>query len=134
MALWCGFVLRAGGELVYFAGDTGYGDGSVFDAIRRRIGSPDVALLPIGAYEPRWLMAEQHVNPDEAIMIFEALRARRAIGIHWGVFHLSDEGWAEPREALARALAERAIEPSRFLAGEPGHVWTADPREPAERD
>jgi L-ascorbate metabolism protein UlaG (beta-lactamase superfamily) len=125
MALWCGFAVRAGGELIYFAGDTGYGDGSVFDAIRRRIGSPDVALLPIGAYAPRWFMAEQHVNPDEAIMIFEALQAQCAIGIHWGVFRLSDDGWAEPREALARALAERKIEPGRFQAGEPGYVWTA---------
>ena len=58
-------------------------------------------------------------------MIFEALQARRAIGIHWGVFRLSEEGWAEPREALARALAEREIEPGRFLAGEPGYVWNA---------
>ena len=125
MALWCGFAVRAGGELIYFAGDTGYGDGSLFDAIRRRIGRPDVALLPIGAYAPRWFMAEQHVNPEEAIMIFEALQARRAIGIHWGVFRLSDEGWAEPREALARGLAERKIEPGRFQAGEPGYVWSA---------
>ncbi len=62
-------------------------------------------------------MAEQHVNPDEAIMIFEALQARRAIGIHWGVFHLSDEGWAEPREALARALAERDNRTVAFSGG-----------------
>ena len=93
-----------------------------------------MALLPIGAYAPRWLMAEQHVNPEEAIMIFEALQARRAIGIHWGVFRLSDDGWAEPRETLARALAERDIEPWRFPAGGPGYVWNADPQEPAERD
>ena len=77
MALWCGFAVRAGGELIYLAGDTGYGDGGVFDAIRRRIGSPDLALLPIGAYAPRWFMREQHVNPEEAIMIFEALQAKR---------------------------------------------------------
>jgi L-ascorbate metabolism protein UlaG (beta-lactamase superfamily) len=70
-------------------------------------------------------MAEQHVNPEEAVMIFEALQAQRAIGIHWGVFRLSDEGWAEPREALTRALAERKIEPKRFEAGGPGYVWSA---------
>ena len=71
-------------------------------------------------------MADHHANPDEAIRIFEALQARHAIGIHWGVFRLSDEGWAEPREALTRALAERKIEPGRFPAGEPGYIWTGD--------
>jgi L-ascorbate metabolism protein UlaG (beta-lactamase superfamily) len=116
MALWCGFVVRAGVELIYFAGDTGYGDGSVFGAIRRRIGSPDVALLPIGAYAPRWFMGEQHVNPEEAIMIFEALQAQRAIGIHWGVLRLSDEGWAEPREA-AGARVGRTKNRTRALSG-----------------
>jgi L-ascorbate metabolism protein UlaG (beta-lactamase superfamily) len=131
MALWCGFTVRAGGDLIYFAGDTGYGDGGIFHAIRRRIGSPDLALLPIGAYEPRWFMRDHHANPEEAVMIFEALEARRAVGIHWGVFHLSDEGWAEPRAALARALAQRKIEPDCFTAGEPGFVWSPQP-DPSE--
>ena len=125
MALWCGFALDAGGEIVYVAGDTGYGDGGLFRVLRRRIGRPDLALLPIGAYAPRWFMADQHVDPDEAVTILLDLDARHALGMHWGVFPLGDEGRDEPREALTRALVERRIEPSRFVAAEPGHVWDA---------
>ena len=66
MALWGGFVLQTLGGLVYFAGDTGYGDGAIFRALRERHGSPDVALLPIGAYAPRWFMADQHTDPADA--------------------------------------------------------------------
>ena len=84
-----------------------------------------VALLPLGAYEPRWLMADNHLNPGDAVTIFQDLDARQAIGIHWGVFRLSDEGRDAPREALARALTENGIEPGRFLAAEPGLVWSA---------
>jgi L-ascorbate metabolism protein UlaG (beta-lactamase superfamily) len=125
MALWSGFAMRVGRELIYFAGDTGYGDGSVFNAIKRRVGRPNVALLPIGAYEPSWLMADQHLSPWEAVRIFRDLEAQEAIGIHWGVFRLSDEGWDAPREALARALADQGIDPRRFPAADPGFVWTA---------
>jgi L-ascorbate metabolism protein UlaG (beta-lactamase superfamily) len=125
MALWCGFMVRAGGELIYFAGDTGYGDGSLFQKIRQEFGRPDVALLPIGAYAPRWLMADNHVDPTKAVKVFEDLDARQGIGIHWGVFRLSDEGRNEPRDALARTLANQRINPQRFLAAEPGFVWAA---------
>jgi L-ascorbate metabolism protein UlaG (beta-lactamase superfamily) len=121
-ALWCGFVLRIGGRSIYFAGDTGYGDGGIFVEIRRRLGAPDLALLPIGAYAPRWFMAAQHTDPEEAVRILLDLDAKRAIGIHWGVFPLSDEGRDAPREALARALAERQIASERFVAAEPGSV------------
>jgi len=122
MALWCGFYVRAGDSSVYFAGDTGYGDGSVFDLIRARLGSPDVALLPIGAYAPRWFMRDQHTDPAEAVRIMQHLDARHALAIHWGVFPLSDEGRDEPVHALAHALAEHAIAPGRFRHDEPGAV------------
>jgi len=124
MALWGGFVLRAGAESIYFAGDTGYGDGTLFRTIRERTGAPDMALLPIGAYAPRWFMAHQHVNPEEAVMIFEDLAAKQALAIHWGVIQLTDEGRDVPRADLAAALAVRGIAPERFLAREPGFVWT----------
>jgi L-ascorbate metabolism protein UlaG (beta-lactamase superfamily) len=136
MALWCGFAVRAGGELIYFAGDTGYGDGSVFGAIRRRVGRPDLALLPIGAYAPRWFMAEQHVNPEEAIMIFEALQAQRAIGIHWGVFRLSDEG-GRNRERRWRARSPNGksnLGAFRRASPAMSGMRRPDPREAAERD
>jgi L-ascorbate metabolism protein UlaG (beta-lactamase superfamily) len=122
MALWCGFHVRAGDSSVYFAGDTGYGNGSLFDQIRLRLGSPDVALLPIGAYAPRWFMADQHTDPAEAVRIMQHLDARHAIAIHWGVFPLSDEGRDQPVHDLAHALAEHAIAPGRFRHDEPGAV------------
>jgi L-ascorbate metabolism protein UlaG (beta-lactamase superfamily) len=126
MALWCGFAVRTPTHLIYFAGDTGYGDGDIFQAFRQTLGSPDVALLPIGAYAPRWFMEAHHINPEEAVLIMQDLGASQAIGIHWGVFQLSDEGRDDPRAALALALAERQIPSHRFPAAEPGYVWESD--------
>lgn len=123
MALWCGFMLRTRAGLVYFAGDTGYGDGAIFRSMRERYGPTDVALLPIGAYAPRWFMAAQHTNPEEAVRIMADLEARQAIGIHWGSFQLTDEARDEPATLLSRALGERGIEARRFPAANPGDIY-----------
>jgi L-ascorbate metabolism protein UlaG (beta-lactamase superfamily) len=120
MALWSGFTLSTSGGSAYFAGDTGYGSGNIFREVRRRIGRPDLALIPIGAYEPRWFMSAQHTDPEEAVQILEDLEAARAIGIHWGVFQLTDEPRDEPPELLLEALARRGIAGGLFPAGEPG--------------
>ncbi len=122
MALWSGFMVRAGGRLVYFAGDTGYGTGRIFRGMRERFGPPDLALLPIGAYDPRWFMAAQHVDPEEAIQIMRDLDARAAVGIHWGTLKLTDEPRDEPAMRLAARLAAAGIEPSAFIAMQPGDV------------
>jgi L-ascorbate metabolism protein UlaG (beta-lactamase superfamily) len=106
-SLWGGFMLRAGGRLVYFAGDSGYRE-RLFVEIGRRCGAPDLALLPIGAYEPRWFMRAAHMNPSEAVRAHRDVGARRSIAIHWGTFHLTDEGYGEP---------VRALEAARELAG-----------------
>ncbi len=123
MALWCGFMLRTRAGLVYFAGDTGYGDGAIFRSMRDRYGPTDVALLPIGAYAPRWFMAAQHTNPEEAVRIMTDLEARQAIGIHWGSFQLTDEDREEPPALLSRALGERGMEAQRFPAAKPGDTY-----------
>lgn len=120
MALWCGFWIESPWGRIWFAGDTGHGDGAIFADIRARHGAPDIALIPIGAYAPRWFMAAQHVGPDEAVRIFEEIGAHRAYGIHWGTFQLTDEPREEPRELLARHLADAGIDPVRFVALEPG--------------
>jgi len=120
MALWSGFMLSTGGGRAYFAGDTGYGNGRIFHEVRRRIGRPDLALIPIGAYAPRWFMSAQHTDPNEAVQILEDLEAARAVGIHWGVFRLTDERRDEPPERLLEALARRGIAENLFPAGEPG--------------
>ena len=123
MALWGGFVLQTLGGLVYFAGDTGYGDGAIFRALRERHGSPDVALLPIGAYAPRWFMADQHTDPADAVRIMLDSNARSAIGIHWGCFQLTDESREEPPALLAEALSAAGVAPQRFRAASAGDVF-----------
>lgn len=125
MALWSGFMLNTSSGSAYFAGDTGYGNGRIFKEIRRQIGRPDQALIPIGAYAPRWFMRAQHIDPNEAVQIMEDLEAARAVGIHWGVFHLTDEGRDEPPELLLEALARRGIDAGIFLAGKPGVSYDA---------
>lgn len=120
MALWGGFMLEAGGQRIYFAGDTGYGSGAIFRAMRERYGAPDVALLPIGAYDPRWFMSAQHVDPEEAIRIFQDLDAKAAIAIHWGTFRLTDEERDDPAVRLKAGLAVQGIAPERFRLLDPG--------------
>ena len=89
-ALWSGFVLTAEHVRIYFAGDTAYG--SFFREIRRRVGLIDLALLPIGAYEPRWFMQAVHMNPAEAVQAHIDLGAPESIGMHFGTFQLTTEG------------------------------------------
>ena len=122
MALWSGFILKQREVSLYFAGDTGYCGGSVFRDLRARYGDQRFALLPIGAYEPRWFMAPQHVNPAEAVQIMKDVGARRSLGIHWGTFRLTNESRDAPKAALSAALAEEGIPASSFQAMEPGDV------------
>jgi L-ascorbate metabolism protein UlaG (beta-lactamase superfamily) len=123
MALWSGFMLSSGAGRVHFAGDTGYGDGQIFRQMRRRIGRPDLALIPIGAYAPRWFMSAQHTDPNEAVQILQDLEAARAVGIHWGVFQLTDEPREEPPELLLEALARHGVPEAQFPAGVPGRSY-----------
>ena len=127
-ALWAGYVLRLGRQSLYFAGDTGFGDGSLFRAIARTHGGVDMALLPIGAYEPRWFMRPQHMNPGEAVRAFGLLEARRALGYHWGTFRLTDEGPMRPVQDLAIAIEAADIDPARFVPSRPGAVSWLDGR------
>lgn len=123
MALWSGFTVRTSGGCAHFTGDTGYGDGRIFREVRRRVGRPDLALIPIGSYAPRWFMGPQHADPDEAVRILEDLEAARGVGIHWGVFRLTDERREEPPQLLLEALARRRIGEDVFPAGEPGLAY-----------
>src|SRR5581483_6736235 len=110
--LWCGYVIEAAGRRVYFAGDTAFGDH--FARIRARCGAPDLALLPIGAYEPRWFMAPVHMNPEEAVRAHRDLRARRSQGMHFGTFPLTDEAIDAPLLALAEARALHGVAAAEF--------------------
>jgi L-ascorbate metabolism protein UlaG (beta-lactamase superfamily) len=101
-SLWCGFVISGPSGDAYFAGDTGWGDH--FEAIARTFGAIRVAMLPIGAYEPRWFMKPAHISPAEAVEAHVVLRARTSIAMHWGTFRLSDEGELDPANDLAAAV------------------------------
>lgn len=127
MALWGAFVLTGPAGTIYVAGDTGYGSGDIFRDVRTRFGSPQLAALPIGAYEPRWFMGSQHMNPADAVQAFRDLGAEAAIGVHWGTFQLTNEAIDQPVKDLAAALGEAGVEPDRFRALRPGEVWQADP-------
>ena len=96
--LWCGYVIECGERFVYFAGDTAFGPH--FAQIRQKFGSPRLALLPIGAYQPRWFMSPVHMSPGEAVRAHQVLAARTSLAIHHGTFQLSDEGLDTPRKQL----------------------------------
>jgi L-ascorbate metabolism protein UlaG (beta-lactamase superfamily) len=107
-----GFTLVAGGARILFAGDTAYAP--FFPDIRQRLGPIDLALLPIGAYEPRWFMQAVHMNPAEAVQAHLDLEASESVGMHFGTFQLTTEGIDEPLRALEEACRARDIPPSRF--------------------
>ena len=88
--------------------------------MRQRHPGLALALLPIGAYEPRWFMRNNHINPEEAVEALALCGAAQALGHHWGTFRLTNEGVARPLEALTAALAVRAIPVERFSALRPG--------------
>lgn len=124
-ALWCSFVLEGPGGHIGFFGDTGYGSGEAFRLIRSRFGSLRLALLPIGAYEPRWFMAPAHMNPEEAVLAMRDLGARRAVATHHGVFKLTDEGIDTPLYHLAKARCEHGVSSEAFRVMDVGEGWHA---------
>ncbi|WP_336485432.1 MBL fold metallo-hydrolase [Methylobacterium nigriterrae] len=123
MALWCAYAITSPWGLHYHVGDSGLGDGAIFRAVAERFGAPRLATLPIGAYEPRWFMKPQHMNPEDAVEALRLLGNPQALGHHWGTFRLTDEGAERPAEALAAALAAAGRPPESFLALRPGQVW-----------
>ena len=118
-ALWSAFTVVTPAGNIFFAGDTGWGDGSWVREVARR-GPFRLALIPIGAYEPRDFMRTHHINPEEAVAIFEALDPARALGVHWGTFQLTFEPIDQPRRRLAALRRARGIAEDRFVAVEAG--------------
>ncbi len=116
--LWAGWVVSSPEKRFYFAGDSGYFNG--FREIGERLGPFDLAVLPIGAYQPRTIMQPVHLDPDEAIHAFLELRARRFVGIHWGTFVLSDEPPAEPPQRVMAAAAARHLDEQAIWVLKPG--------------
>ena len=114
--LWCGWSVRTDVHRVFFAGDSGYHP--EFGRIAERYGPFDVALLPIGGYEPRWFMQPVHMNPEEAVRAFRDLgggaHGSVMIPMHWGTFKLTDEAMDEPPFRARAAWEAAGLEPERF--------------------
>jgi L-ascorbate metabolism protein UlaG (beta-lactamase superfamily) len=123
-ALWASFVLEGPAGTIYIVGDTGFGDGATFRAVAKRHPRIRLSLLPIGAYEPRWFMQAQHMNPTDAVAAFSLLGTAEALGHHWGTFQLTTERHDRPPADLAIALAEKGVTAERFRPVRPGEVWT----------
>ncbi len=116
--LWGSFVIDAPGCRIYFGGDTGYGDH--FRAVHERCGDIDLALLPIGAYEPRWFMRAIHMDPVEAVRAHGDLAAAQSVAIHFGTFQLTPEAIDAPVVALHHAMEAAHLAPDAFRVLECG--------------
>jgi L-ascorbate metabolism protein UlaG (beta-lactamase superfamily) len=125
-ALWAAFVIETPAGRIFHVGDSGYGGGYHFRGARERHGPFRLAILPIGAYEPRWFMREQHMSPADAVQAFLDCGAELALAHHHGTFPLSDESIDAPPLALADALKAASITPKRFRTLQPGQVWQID--------
>lgn len=123
MALWGGFIIQTPAHTIYFAGDTAYRDGKIFGEIRARFAPISLAILPIGAYDPRWFMETQHCTPEEAVRIAQECGARQMLGVHWDTFPLTDEPFREPEQRLVAAAEAASLPAGRFIALQPGDIW-----------
>ena len=120
--LWGGWAVLGRDMHWYFSGDTGYSRDFI-DTQKRfadrqtaaKGGGFDIALIAVGAYEPRWFMKEQHVNPAEAVQIHKDLKAKRSVGVHWGTFNLTDEPLDQPPQDLADARVAANIKEDDFF-------------------
>ena len=110
--LWGSFVIHSPKFKVYFAGDTGYG--KHFEMIGKKYQGFDIALLPVGAYEPRYIMAYSHLNPEEAILAHKDLNSKQSFGMHLKTFQLTDEGFNQPVVDLETAKNKHKINADRF--------------------
>jgi len=120
--LWASFVIETPAGKIYAVGDSGYGDGGHFRRVREAHGALRVALLPIGAYEPRWFMRDQHMNPEDAVKALADCGAEMALAHHHGTFQLTDEAIDAPANELARAREAAKLPPEKFVALKPGQA------------
>ena len=122
-ALWASFVLETPAGKIYIVCDSGYGEGKHFRRVAEAHGPLRLAILPIGAYEPRWFMRDQHMNPSDAVQALRDCGAEQALAHHHGTFQLTDEAIDAPVMALAEALGEAGIPRERFAVLQPGQIW-----------
>jgi len=122
-ALWASFVLETALGKIYIVCDSGYGEGKHFRRVAEAHGPLKLAILPIGAYEPRWFMRDQHMNPADAVKAFADCGAERALAHHHGTFQLTDEAIDAPALALTEALDAANVPHQKFVVLKPGQTW-----------
>jgi L-ascorbate metabolism protein UlaG (beta-lactamase superfamily) len=125
--LWAAYVVQAGPLKILHVGDAGYGDGAAYRATGRKHGAFDLAILPIGAYEPVSFMADSHMGPAEAVKLMRDAGARRAMAHHFEAFQLGFEAHDAPRKALRQALQAAGLPEERFFAPKPGQAIQLKP-------
>jgi len=118
--LWAAYVVKAGPISIYHVGDAGYGDGAMYRATGQKFGGFDLAILPIGAYEPASFMADSHMAPADAVKLMRDVRARLAMAHHFEAFQLGFEAYEAPRRDLQAALQAAGLSPELFVAPRPG--------------
>lgn len=123
MALWSAFAIETPAGNIYHVGDTGFHGGRNYRSAALKHGGFRLAILPIGAYEPRWFMEGQHQDPREAVEGMRLANAARAVAHHWGTFQLTNEPIEEPRQRLHEALDRAGVARERFRSLRPGEVW-----------
>lgn len=111
--LWGGWVVKNSQLSFYFTGDTGYGND--FREIGKRLGPFDLSAIAIGAYQPRWFMKAQHIDPAEAVQIHKDVGSRQSLGVHWGTFELTDEPLDQPIGDLQKAKAAAGLADDDFV-------------------
>lgn len=121
-SLWGGWYFETKNLKLFHAGDTGYSED--FKNIKNKLGKPDYAFIPIGAYDPEWFMAESHVTPEDAVRIMEDLGNPNSFGMHWGTFALTSEDTIEPFERLKTHTSSLGIH--NFITLTPGDIFKLD--------
>lgn len=124
--LWASWAITINEYKIWFAGDTGYNDVQ-FKQIGEQLESVDLALIPIGAYAPRWFMQYYHVNPEEAVKIHQEVNSKLSIGMHWGTFPLSAEAPLAPALELKKQLEKAALSTHEFVTLKVGETRPLKP-------
>jgi N-acyl-phosphatidylethanolamine-hydrolysing phospholipase D len=123
-SLWGGYAIWNKNYKFYFAGDTGYTHNiPIFKQIGKKYGPFDLSAIPIGAYEPRWVMEGQHVSPHEAVQMHIDTQSKKSIAIHWGTWALASEYYLEPRDNLIAAIEASKLNPDSFIVLKHGETF-----------
>jgi L-ascorbate metabolism protein UlaG (beta-lactamase superfamily) len=128
--LWGGFVIEGSTATIYHSGDTAWFSG--FRVIGERFPGIDLALLPVGAYDPGWFMLKQHMDPEQALAAFVELGARTFVAMHWGTFKLSDEPLDEPPRRIEAERVRLGLDPARVRVPAVGETLTVSRKEDVE--